>query len=136
MYKNGKAVKQGETITQEEATIEMNYEIEEKANNISKYIKVKLNTNQLDALVSFAYNCGVAAFKNSTLLKKLNTGDYSAVPNELMKWINASGKPQPGLWRRRLAEGLLWRGITQIPTKYDTNFASIKYFPSNWKNYL
>lgn len=136
IYKSGKAVKQGETITEEQAIIEMNHELEEKANNILKNIKVELNTNQLDAIVSFTYNCGVAAFKNSTLLKKLNTGDYSAVPNELMKWINASGKPQPGLWRRRLAEGLLWQGITKIPTRYDKNFASIKYFPSNWKNYL
>ena len=69
-------------------------------------------------------------------MKKLNAGNFEAIPNELMKWINASGKPQPGLWRRRLAEALLWQGITQIPKKYDKNFASIKYFPNNWKNYL
>ena len=136
IYMTGKAVKEGETITHEQAVIEMNHEIEEKAAGIMKYVKVNLNVNQIDTLVSFAYNCGVTAFKNSTLLKKLNAGDYAAVPNELMKWINASGMPQPGLWRRRLAEALLWQGITQIPKKYDKNFANMKYFPANWKNYL
>lgn len=136
IYANGKAVKEGETITLDKAIIEMNREIEEKAQGIAKYIKVPLNPNQLDALVSFAYNVGLGNFQKSTLLKKLNNGDYAAIPNELMKWINASGKPWAGLWRRRLAEALLFQGITQVPKKYDKNFANIKYFPTNWKNYL
>ncbi len=71
--------------------------------------------------MSFAYNCGVQAFKNSTLLKKINANQLDEVPNQLMKWINANGKALPGLWRRRLAEALLFMGIKEIPSKYDND---------------
>jgi lysozyme len=48
---------------------------------------VPLTQNQFDALVSFAYNVGTNAFKNSTLLKRLNAGDYAGAANEFGRWI-------------------------------------------------
>ena len=135
-YSNGKNVQLGETITKEQAEIELNREIEEKWNGIKGLILVPLNVNQQDALVSFAYNCGVQAFKNSTLLKKINANQLDEVPNQLMKWINANGKALPGLWRRRLAEALLFMGIKEIPAKYDNDYANMKYFPADWKKYI
>ena len=99
-------------------------------------IKIPLTVNQQDALVSFAYNCGVQGFKNSTLLKKINANQLDEVPNQLMKWVNANGKALPGLWRRRLAEALLFMGIKEIPTKYDNDYANMKYFPADWKKYI
>ena len=82
-------------LTQYEAAIENN-------------VKVKLTDNQFAALVSFVYNIPLASFKKSTLLKKLNQGNYDAVPTELMKWTKAGGKKIQGLVNRRRAEGYLW----------------------------
>jgi len=82
-------------LTQYEAAVENN-------------VKVKLNDNQFAALVSFVYNIPLASFKKSTLLKKLNSGNYDAVPTELMKWTKAGGKKLQGLVNRRRAEGYLW----------------------------
>ena len=38
--------------------------------------------------------------------------------------------------RRRLAEALLFMGIKEIPTKYDNDYANMKYFPADWKKYI
>ena len=75
---------------------------------VESLVKVELNDNQFAALVSFVYNIPLAKFKKSTLLKKLNAGNYDAVPNELMKWINVDHKKNQGLVNRRRAEGYLW----------------------------
>lgn len=84
---------------------------------VRKLVKVPLTQNQFDVLVSFAFNCGVEALKKSTLLRKLNAGDYAAVPAELMRWTKANGKELKGLVRRRRAEAAMWRdldGHTQL----------------------
>ena len=75
---------------------------------VESLVKVELNDNQFAALVSFVYNIPLASFKKSTLLKKLNAGNYDAVPTELMKWTKAGGKKIQGLVNRRRAEGYLW----------------------------
>jgi lysozyme len=77
-------------------------------------VKTKLTQAQFDVLVSFAYNCGVGALKQSTFLKRVNAGAFDAVPAELMKWTRAKGKELPGLVRRRRAEAALWRGLPKI----------------------
>jgi GH24 family phage-related lysozyme (muramidase) len=64
--------------------------------------------HQFDAVVDFAYNVGKHAFRSSTLLKKLNAGDYGAVPSELAKWVKAGGVTLPGLVKRRKEEGVLF----------------------------
>ncbi len=71
-------------------------------------VKVRLNQQQFDSLVSFVFNLGAGNFQSSTLLKKLNAGDYSAVPSELNRWVNAGGKQLAGLVTRRKAEGSLF----------------------------
>jgi GH24 family phage-related lysozyme (muramidase) len=71
-------------------------------------IKVPLNQQQLDALISFTFNCGAGSLSVSTLRARLNRGDYAAVPHELNKWVFSSGKRLPGLVRRRQAEGVLF----------------------------
>jgi lysozyme len=75
---------------------------------ILESVKVSLTDNQMSALASFVYNVGVAAFKKSTLLKKLNAGDYGAVPAQLRRWNRAGGRVLQGLVRRREAEAELW----------------------------
>jgi lysozyme len=82
---------------------------------VKRLVKVPLNQHQFDALVSFVFNVGETAFAASTLLRKLNKGDYAAVPAELMKWVKATVKGQRvqlnGLVRRRRAEAALWRSM-------------------------
>ena len=74
--------------------------------SVSKLVVNKfLSQNQCDAVISFAYNCGVANLKASTLLKKINKfKDDSTIPNEFKKWVNSNGKPLNGLIDRRKKE--------------------------------
>jgi lysozyme len=78
------------------------------AGSVRRLIKVPLNQHQLDALVSFTFNCGEGSLAASTLRKRLNRGEYKAVPQELQKWVLSGGKRLPGLVRRRKAEGALF----------------------------
>lgn len=71
---------------------------------VNKLVTVKLNQNQFDALVSFAYNLGGTNLSKSTLLKLLNKGEYNLAAKEFPKWSKAGGKVLAGLVRRRLAE--------------------------------
>lgn len=75
---------------------------------IKQAVKVPLNQNEFDALVSFVFNVGSGAFASSTLLKKLNAGDRKAAADELLRWVYAGGKVLPGLQRRRQAERQLF----------------------------
>ena len=75
---------------------------------IRRYVKVPLNQQQFDALCSFGFNCGAGAIKTSTLTRRLNAGEYAAVPSELARWVKAGGQTLPGLVRRRQAEGKLF----------------------------
>ena len=74
----------------------------ERAVNV--LVKVPLTQNQFDALVSFAFNVGVGAFKKSTLLRLLNQGNYKQAADEFMRWVHGGGVKLAGLVRRRQAE--------------------------------
>lgn len=76
-------------------------------NNVGVYI----TQNQFDALVSFAFNVGVGAFLKSTLLRKLNAGDYSEVPTQMRRWNKSAGKVLDGLRNRREKEIALWESV-------------------------
>ncbi|MEJ8326048.1 lysozyme [Kosakonia sacchari] len=78
--------------------------------DVSKLAKVKLTQGQFDALVSFAYNLGVRSLSTSTLLKKLNAGDYRGAADEFLRWNKAGGQVLDGLTRRRAAERELFLG--------------------------
>lgn len=111
-------VKQGMVITDLEATNMLLNDLRQFEQAVEQSVKVKLSDNQFAALVSLTYNIGIAAFKKSTLLKKLNMGDYEAVPAELMKWVNAGGKRLQGLVNRRSAEGGLWAKGEFVSSNY------------------
>jgi lysozyme len=75
---------------------------------VTKAVTVPLTQNQFDALVSFAFNVGNAAFTGSTLLKVLNQKQYKEVPTQLLRWTRSGGKVVPGLVNRRENEIKLW----------------------------
>ena len=71
-------------------------------------IKIPVSSNQFSALVSLAYNIGLKAFRDSTLLKKLNEKDFVSVKQEFLTWIYSGSMILPGLLRRRRAERALF----------------------------
>ncbi|CDP50718.1 Phage lysin [Devosia sp. DBB001] len=75
---------------------------------VRKAVAVPLNENQFGALVSFTFNLGARNLGGSTLLKKLNKGDYTGAADEFGKWVNAGGQRLDGLVRRRTAERALF----------------------------
>ena len=100
----------GKGITKQQGLALLQSDVESKAQAVRQYVTVKLNQGQFDALVSFAYNVGAGNLKSSTLLKKLNAGDYAGAANEFANWTKAGGKVLSGLQRRRAAEAAMFRG--------------------------
>jgi lysozyme len=67
-------------------------------------VKVPINDYQYSALTDFVYNTGGKNFRSSTLLKKINAGQFAEVPGQLMRWTKAGGTTYPGLVTRRRGE--------------------------------
>lgn len=99
-----KGVKLGMKITQIEADTLFLEELKHYDQAVSNSVKVSLSQNQFDVLVSFCYNVGVGAFKDSTLLRVLNQHNYAEAANQLLRWDKAGKKVIPGLTYRREAE--------------------------------
>lgn len=93
-----------EPLTKELGEALLQEDIEQAEDCIRKYVKVHLMQSQYDALVSFIFNIGEGNFKSSTLLKKLNEGDFEGAYNEFPRWIFSNKKKITGLLRRREAE--------------------------------
>ena len=91
-------------ITQAAARTLLRLDVKRFEECINRLVLRTLNQNRFDALVSFAFNVGCGAFEDSTLLRKLNNGEYHRVCDELMRWIHGGGEVLPGLVRRREAE--------------------------------
>ena len=97
-------VKLGDVITQAQADAWLLEDVAKFEQGVSELVKVSLSGNQYSALVSFAYNCGLANLKKSSLLRKLNAGDIMGAADEFPKWNRGGGRVLPGLVRRRKAE--------------------------------
>lgn len=104
----GQDVYRGKTITAAEAESLLVADVARFERAVDGAVKVPLSDNQFGALVSLAFNIGEGAFARSTLVKKLNAGDYDAVPAQLARWVYAGGKRVQGLVNRRAAEAGLW----------------------------
>lgn len=106
----GRKVQEGDIIDKETALRWLRLDAGKFAAGVKKLVKVPINQNQLDSLTSFAYNLGLGALQNSTLLRKLNAGSpKTEVAAEFLKWNkgrNSAGilVELPGLTRRREAE--------------------------------
>lgn len=105
---NGKPVSKGMTISQDTADSLLCSGVVQYEKGVTGLVKVAANQNQFDALVDFAYNLGGKALEGSTLLKKLNAGDYAGAADEFPKWNKAGGKVLNGLVKRRAAERSLF----------------------------
>ena len=109
-YGSTNGVTLGQTLTEPEAEALLLEDIGRFTPGINRLVTVPLTQSQFDALTSFAFNLGLGALGKSTLLKKLNAGDYSAAQGEFDRWVYAGGKKLAGLVRRRRAEAVLFGG--------------------------
>lgn len=107
-YGHTKGVSKGMTITQEQAEQMLLTELVEYEGYIKNMVTVPLTQNQFDALVVWIYNLGPTNFGSSTLLKELNSGNYTAAGKEILRWNKAGGKVLAGLVKRREAEAQLF----------------------------
>lgn len=111
----------GRTITQAQAANLLAYDMHQFETRVQTLVKVPLTDDQFAALVAFDFNTGGLTLdggKPSTLLRKLNAGDYTGAANELLKWDKAGGRVLKGLTRRRLAENNLFLSNYHAVTKY------------------
>lgn len=120
------------TLTREEVYDIFREDIKRFENNLNKVIKVPINQNQFDALISLAFNIGNGAFNNSTLLRVLNQGNYEEVPNQILRWDKAGGKTLLGLTRRRKAEVELFNKPLEEVLYSDVEKGDWFYEPIKW----
>lgn len=90
-------------ITQEQADLYLQRDINTAVQRIRTYITSELSDNQLCALISLVFNLGVAPLKG-TLGRLLNAGDKEGTANQFGRWIYCGGLKLDGLARRRQAE--------------------------------
>ncbi|MDR0251546.1 MAG: lysozyme [Burkholderiales bacterium] len=106
-------VQTGDTITREEAEALLLRDAGVAGDAILRCVTVPLAQHEYDAYVSFAYNVGGGAFCKSTLVRKLNAGDYTGACNELQRWVYVGGQRLRGLELRRESERQMCLGETQ-----------------------
>ena len=109
-YGTTRGVRPGQTISEAEAEAMLRADVNRFAKGVSESVKVPLAQHQFDALVAFAYNVGLGAFRTSTLLRLLNKGEFASAAKQFDRWNRAGQKVLPGLTRRRAAERKLFEG--------------------------
>jgi lysozyme len=120
----GADVKQGLTITQDQASILLASDLAWAVTCVNKSVTAAISQNQFDALVDFVFNLGCANFCQSTLLRKVNGGQFADAAKEFMRWNRAGGKVVAGLTRRRQAEADLFSG-TMSPAPVSIQAAAV-----------
>jgi len=103
----GAHVKKGLTITAAQAEALLLDDLKRFENGVARLCTVATE-NQFSAMVSLAFNIGLAAFENSTLLKKHLAGDYAGAAKQFSRWNQGGGKVLAGLVKRRAAEAVLY----------------------------
>jgi lysozyme len=107
----GPEVRKGLVINQAQADAYLRADLAKFERAVSQLVTRPITDDMFSALVSFVYNLGPANLKASTLLKKLNAGDFQGASDEFPKWNKAAGKVLAGLTKRRRAEQALFRGV-------------------------
>ncbi|QOJ22663.1 MAG: lysozyme [Gammaproteobacteria bacterium] len=99
-------------ITREEAEILLTDDVRKFSIAVDNLVAIEISDRRFCVLVSFAFNVGIGALKDSTLLKLLNQNQQDQVPVQLLRWTKSNGRELSGLKRRREAEVNLWNSVT------------------------
>jgi lysozyme len=100
-YGHTKGVKPGQWCTREQAEQWLIDDVAGAEAAVNRLVKVPINQAQFDALVDFVFNLGEGNFAGSTLLKRLNAGDYAGAGAQFGAWVRAGGHVSNGLVKRR-----------------------------------
>lgn len=100
----GPGIGPGVVWTQQQADDRLASDVAKFAAGVRSAVTWPATPSQLGAMISLAYNIGIAAFKKSTLLRRFNAGDVHGAQAEFAKWNRAGGRVMRGLSRRRAAE--------------------------------
>lgn len=101
-------VLEGTTISHEVADYFLKTDLTFFEKVLARLIRVPIDQSQFDALISFTFNVGASALRGSTLLKRLNAGDYAGATTQFLRWNKVKGAYNAGLMRRRQAEAHLF----------------------------
>jgi len=104
----GPGVHAGLTITQAQADIFLESDVSGAVTCVNRLVTAKINQNQFDALVDFVFNLGCASLSISQLLREVNSGNFSDVAAQFLRWDHVKGVVIQGLLRRRQAEATLF----------------------------
>ena len=109
---NGQPVRLGDSISEQQADAALKAELQKIQQQINSTVNQDLTEGQLSAIASLSFNVGFEPIKTSTLIRKLNAGDYTGAANEFLRWDKANVRGRlvqlPGLSRRRQAERQLF----------------------------
>lgn len=106
-------VEMGDKISVPDALGRLMRDVGNAESAIGRCVKVPLSQGEYDAYASFAFNVGGNAFCSSTLVKKLNAGDYPGACAELKRWVYVDGRVVHGLVNRREAEYRQCMGVSK-----------------------
>lgn len=101
---NSPDLKAGDTITADEAFARLRVDIEAREAPLAGIINVYICGHMWDALMSLGFNTGMGALERSTVITRLNEGNYAAAADEFLKIKSHT----PGLLKRREAERLIF----------------------------
>jgi lysozyme len=104
----GSEVCTGMTISLEQAEALLAKDVSSAASCVNDVVSVDITQEEFDALVDFVFNLGAGAFRQSTLLRLLNAGEFAAAAAQFGLWDRAGGAVVAGLLRRRQAETSLF----------------------------
>jgi len=110
-YGHTRGVEEGDVISADKAEYILLEDLIEFEQYVDNLVTVSLNQDQFDALVAWTFNLGPTNLKESTMLLRLNDGQYDDVPAQMARWNRSNGEVLEGLKRRRKAEGLLFQGL-------------------------
>jgi len=83
----GPEVGPDQQITASEAEALLRHDLISREKGVNRLVRVPLNQNEFDALVSFVYNVGLGAFERSTCRRRLNNGNRVGAA-EALTWFN------------------------------------------------
>ena len=106
-------VQMGDKINVTQALERLMRDVGNAESAIGRCVKVPLSQGEYDAYTSFVFNVGGNAFCASTLVKKLNAGDYAGACAELKRWVYVDGRIVQGLVNRREAEYRQCMGVSK-----------------------
>jgi GH24 family phage-related lysozyme (muramidase) len=124
-------VHKGMVMSRKEAEAFLDKEIAQTEAEVAKVLRVELNQNQYDALISIAYNLKGGIRKAPTLMKHINNQDWAAASKAFMLYTGAGKKKIQGLVNRRADEVRLFNTIPKAEIKEKSK--TVRLFDRLWK---